>query len=335
METTASISRYAPGLEPLLRPICELRQDPDNARSHDERNLAAIRDSLTRFGLQKPIVVSPDNIVIAGNGTLQAARDLGWTHIACVTTDLAGLDARGFALADNRSAELATWDMEALRKATSELEAVWGDLSAMGFGDTDLDAIARELNRQARAGFGGDKPITVAVRPDNVDSTPGTIYELGPHRLLCGDSTDPEQVARLFEDGAKVALFATDPPYLIGYRGGVGTSPGGRKDWSALSPDPTALDPATAPAARSGHRRRPAVQWIVRNARGSRNVLVHGRRSFEPVPEQLLLRLSPARQATGGRSVLGVLPTCQSRTRADEVPRPRIDSVQPVEGCST
>ncbi|MCA9316658.1 MAG: ParB N-terminal domain-containing protein, partial [Planctomycetes bacterium] len=132
METTASISRYAPGLEPLLRPICELRQDPDNARSHDERNLAAIRDSLTRFGLQKPIVVSPDNIVIAGNGTLQAARDLGWTHIACVTTDLAGLDARGFALADNRSAELATWDMEALRKATSELEAVWGDLSAMG-----------------------------------------------------------------------------------------------------------------------------------------------------------------------------------------------------------
>ena len=255
METTASISRYAPGLEPLLRPICELRQDPDNARSHDERNLAAIRDSLTRFGLQKPIVVSPDNIVIAGNGTLQAARDLGWTHIACVTTDLAGLDARGFALADNRSAELATWDMEALRKATSELEAVWGDLSAMGFGDTDLDAIARELNRQARAGFGGDKPITVAVRPDSVDSKPGTIYELGPHRLLCGDSTDPEQVARLFEDGAKVALFATDPPYLIGYRGGVGTSPGGRKDWSALSPDPTALDPATAPAARSGHRR--------------------------------------------------------------------------------
>ena len=87
-------ARYAPGLEPLLRPISELKQDPDNARAHDERNLAAIRESLSRFGLQKPIVVAPDGTVLAGNGTLAAATSLGWTHIACVTTDLAGLDAR-------------------------------------------------------------------------------------------------------------------------------------------------------------------------------------------------------------------------------------------------
>ena len=85
-------ARYAPGLEPLLRPISELKQDPDNARAHDERNLAAIRESLSRFGLQKPIVVAPDGTVLAGNGTLAAATSLGWTHIACVTTDLAGLD---------------------------------------------------------------------------------------------------------------------------------------------------------------------------------------------------------------------------------------------------
>ena len=74
-----------------------------------------------------------------------------------------------------------------------------------------------------------------------------------------GDSTDAEQVARLFEDRAKAALFATDPPYLIGYRGGVGTSPGGRKDWSALTPDPDALDPKKVAVGKSHRSRR---SWL-------------------------------------------------------------------------
>lgn len=169
--------------------------------------------------------------------------------------DLSPAEAAAYALADNRTAELATWDTEALRRTVAALEVDWGKLDDLALSDADLAEIVRDANRRLRSGFGGDQPITVAARPEHVDSERGVLYEIGPHRLLCGDSTDPEQVARLFDDGAKVALFATDPPYLIGYRGGVGTSPGGRKDWSALTPDPDTLDPMQAPSARSGHRR--------------------------------------------------------------------------------
>jgi DNA modification methylase len=249
------LERFGPGLEGLARPVHDLREDPANARTHDERNLAAIRKSLEAFGQRKPIVVR-DGVVVAGNGTLRAAHALGWQRIAVVEADdLSAEEATAYAVADNRTAELAAWDIEALRAAVATIEATCGGLDALALAPADLDAIARELNRRARSGFGEDQPITVAARPEEVHSRLGEVYELGPHLLLCGDSTDPVQVARLFGDGKKAALFATDPPYLIGYRGGVGTSPGGRKDWSALSPDPVALDPEVAPAARSGHRR--------------------------------------------------------------------------------
>ncbi len=194
--------------------------------------------------------------MVAGNGTLRAAVSMGWARVAAVDAgDLSPAEARAYGLADNRTAELAGWDIEALRAAVSDLEGTWGRMQDLDLGPADLDRIARELNRRARSGFGGDQPITVAARPEAVDSEPGRLYELGPHRLLCADSTDSVQVARLFEDGARAVLFATDPPYLIGYRGGVGTSPGGRKDWSELTPDPTALDPERAASVRSGMRR--------------------------------------------------------------------------------
>jgi len=108
---SSTSARYAPGLEAHLRPVADLVLDPNNARAHDERNLEAIATSLARFGQQKPIVVAPDGTVLAGNGTLAAAKHLGWSEIAAITTDLKGADARGYAIADNRTAELAEWDM--------------------------------------------------------------------------------------------------------------------------------------------------------------------------------------------------------------------------------
>ena len=111
--SASALGRVAPGLEPLLRPVADLRLDPANARAHSERNVQAIADSLARFGQQKPhVVITSDGVVVAGNGTLEAARLLGWTQIACVTTDLEGGDVRGFAIADNRTAELAEWDVD-------------------------------------------------------------------------------------------------------------------------------------------------------------------------------------------------------------------------------
>jgi ParB family chromosome partitioning protein len=114
-------------------PIAELHADPANARRHSARNLDAIAASLARFGQQKPIVVNAANVVLAGNGTLAAAKSLGWTHIRAVRTELAGTDATAFAIADNRTAELAEWDDDVLKQLLASPEI--GDV---GFDEDEI-----------------------------------------------------------------------------------------------------------------------------------------------------------------------------------------------------
>ena len=102
--------------------LADISADPANVRRHSPRNVEAIKASLRRFGQQKPIVVDFNNVVRAGNGTLAAARELGWAEIAVVRTNLAGADAAAYAIADNRTAELAEWDQEGLAAQMAGLD---------------------------------------------------------------------------------------------------------------------------------------------------------------------------------------------------------------------
>ena len=120
--------------------ISDLSLDPANVRKHDRKNLDAIKASLRKFGQQKPIVVDAMGIVIAGNGTKTAAQELGWTEIAAYRTTLTGVEATAFAIADNRSAELAEWD----DKLSSVLESLISEnfqLNDIGFSLEDLAKI--------------------------------------------------------------------------------------------------------------------------------------------------------------------------------------------------
>ena len=122
-------------------PIDELRPDPKNARIHDERNIEAIAASLDEFGQQKPIVVDPDGNVLAGHGTLAAAKQLGWVRLNCIVSDLEGPLADAYRLADNRTAELAGWDRELLG---GELEALSPGLQASaGFLQDEIEDLLR------------------------------------------------------------------------------------------------------------------------------------------------------------------------------------------------
>jgi len=122
--------------------IDELACDPANVRAHDAKNLDAIKGSLQRFGQQKPIVVDEKGIVIAGNGTLTAARALGWDAINIVRTELAGAEATAYAIADNRTAELAERDDEALAKQLSALQIEDEALvEEAGFSDEEITKI--------------------------------------------------------------------------------------------------------------------------------------------------------------------------------------------------
>lgn len=115
--------KNAPTLEVVWYSLDQLSPDPDNKRVHNERNLAEIRRSLEAYGQQKPIVVDSDLVVRAGNGVLLAARELGWSQVAAVQTDLAGDKARAFAVMDNRAGDLSEFDEWGLLDLLNELDA--------------------------------------------------------------------------------------------------------------------------------------------------------------------------------------------------------------------
>ncbi len=193
----------APDLLPLARSIASLREDPQNARKHDKRNLDAIAKSLSEFGQRKPVVALADGTVIAGNGTLAAARSLGWTDIAVATFEDEE-KAKAYAVADNRAGELATWDDDLLVAALSGIDE--GLRAACGFSAAELE---RLLHVEGR-GDGDDIPEA----PAEPTSKRGDLWLLGEHRLLCGDSTNAADVARVL-DGDAPRLLLTDPPYGV------------------------------------------------------------------------------------------------------------------------
>jgi DNA modification methylase len=188
-----------------LVPIDDLTPDPANARKHGERNLSAIIDSLRAFGQQKPIVVDRRGVVIAGNGTLEAAKRLGWEEIAVVRTELDPTQATAFGIADNRTAELAEWDEDVLVSLLDSLDDETRDL--LHFDEKELEAMVPKATVEV---VEDDVPEEVEPR-----TKPGDLWLLGDHRLLCGDSTKAEDVARLM-DGEKADLCFTSPPYALG-----------------------------------------------------------------------------------------------------------------------
>ena len=124
--------------------IDSISQDPANARRHGIKNLAAIKSSLRHFGQQKPIVVDAHQVVRAGNGTLAAAKELGWEKIDIVRTDLMGSEATAFAIADNRSGELAEWDQDILGDELVALRDEDFALADIGFDSADVDKLLIE-----------------------------------------------------------------------------------------------------------------------------------------------------------------------------------------------
>jgi ParB-like chromosome segregation protein Spo0J len=115
--------------------IKDLTPDPQNARQHDEKNLKAIQGSLKEFGQRKPIVITEAGVIVAGNGTVEAAKRLGWLEIQAVRvpSDWTPNQIKAFALADNRTAELASWNMEVLDEQLWELEQEELDVTVLGF----------------------------------------------------------------------------------------------------------------------------------------------------------------------------------------------------------
>jgi site-specific DNA-methyltransferase (adenine-specific) len=210
-------------------PVEVLVLDPRNARKHDEKNLSAIAGSLDRFGQRKPIVVTSENVVVAGNGTLTAALSLGWEKIDVVRVpdDWSDDQVKAFALADNRTAELAVWDEQVMASQLLELDAAGFDIAEFGFeaveppkleADETLDEVDFD-NVISRASFGDH-------------------WVVGRHQIICGDSTEKGLLDRF---GVTFDAVVTDPPYGIGAgswkRLGKGKINNNAGKWDSDAPD--------------------------------------------------------------------------------------------------
>ncbi|CAB4178445.1 Spo0J Stage 0 sporulation protein J (antagonist of Soj) containing ParB-like nuclease domain [uncultured Caudovirales phage] len=127
-------------------PVNSISQDPANLRKHGERNIDAIVASLRKFGQQHPIVIDSKGIILSGNGRYMAAVKLGWHEIQVVESDLTGSSATAYAIADNRTAELADWDTTALAETLRALQSEEFDTDAAGYSESEIDALVEGLN---------------------------------------------------------------------------------------------------------------------------------------------------------------------------------------------
>lgn len=188
-------------------PVSSLSLYPGNPRIGD---VPAIAESLAENGQYAPLVVQASTRhVLAGNHTLKAAMSLGWAEVDVVLVDADDARARKIVLSANRTADLGAYDDEALAEL---LSALGDDFAGTGWDEEDLAALLAE-NEPEPAG-GGD-PDETPEPPDEPVSVHGDLYILGPHRLLCGDATNPDDLKRVTEDLGEIGIVYTDPPYGI------------------------------------------------------------------------------------------------------------------------
>jgi len=208
-------------------PVEKLTFDPSNARKHSDANLSAIAQSLREFGQRKPIVVTADDVIVAGNGTVEAARLLGLSDVDVVRVpkDWSADQVKAFALADNRSAELAEWNPEVLSAQLLELDEAGFDVEALGFEQVKIS-----------------EPIDDDKEVESFSTAPqraslGDHWRVGNHEVVCGDAMDDGIVEKF---GVVFDAVITDPPYGIGAgswkRLGKGKKNNNESSWDASKP---------------------------------------------------------------------------------------------------
>ena len=185
-----------------------------NSRTHSDAQVAQIAASIKEFGWTNPILVDGDNGIIAGHGRLMAARKLGYKEVPTIElADLTETQKRAYIIADNRLALNAGWDNEMLTIELNDLLADGFALELLGFDPKELNAL---LEPEVVQGLTDEDAVPEV--PEEPKTKLGDIYQLGNHRLMCGDSTNVEAVVEL-TGGAGVDMLLTDPPYNVAYEG--------------------------------------------------------------------------------------------------------------------
>jgi DNA modification methylase len=197
--------------------VTELIPYVNNSRTHSDEQVAQIAASIKEFGWTNPILIDGDNGIIAGHGRLMAARKLGHKEVPTIELkDLTETQKKAYIIADNRLALNAGWDNEMLTIELNDLLADGFALDILGF---DPKEIAALLEPEVVEGLTDEDAVPEV--PEEPKTRLGDIYQLGRHRVMCGDSTSLSDVDTLM-DGNKVHMVFTDPPYNVGFNGRSG-----------------------------------------------------------------------------------------------------------------
>ena len=201
-----------------LVPVGKLVPYVNNARTHSKEQITKLRSSLREFGFVNPVIIDRGFNVIAGHGRILAAKEENIEQVPCVFVDyLTEAQKKAYILADNRFALDAGWDEDMLRVEMEALQGMDFDVLLTGFDEAEIaDLFAADDNEAQEDDFDED----AALQAEAFVKT-GDLWLLGKHRLLCADSTKPENV-KLLMDGKKANVCITDPPYACNYTGGTG-----------------------------------------------------------------------------------------------------------------
>jgi DNA modification methylase len=191
-------------------PVSSLVPYERNARTHGADQVEQLMRSIKEFGFTNPLLVDEQNRIIAGHGRLQAALALRMESVPCVVlTGLTDAQRRALILADNKLALNAGWDAALLTAELQDLKLEGFDLTLTGFSLEDLDAMVGDLEPENDPDAAPDLPAEPVTKP-------GDVWVMGPHRLVCGDSTSVDNLDRLTQ-GALCDVCWTDPPYNVAY----------------------------------------------------------------------------------------------------------------------
>ena len=231
----------------------ELLKEYENNPRNNDAAIDFVAKSIKEFGFKVPIVVDSNNVIVAGHTRLKAAQRLGLKTVPCIIADdLTPQQIKAFRLADNKVAENATWDERKLHNELLELKVIAFDIAQFGFETSDIEIAGVDVkainekfeneksNDIAEDDFDADAVIESIVEPT---TKRGQVWKLGEHRLMCGDSTNSDDIAKLIDEN-KIDIVVTDPPYGINADVGVGGFGSSRKtakkyndDWDNFSPD--------------------------------------------------------------------------------------------------
>jgi len=204
-------------------PITTLKPWARNARTHSRKQIRQIADSIRQFGFTNPVLIDDADTILAGHGRMEAAKLLEWKTIPCLRiSHMTKTQKRAYILADNKLALNAGWDEELLAE---ELQALLDtdldfDIDLTGFSIPEIDSLIEGLDPQEPGN--PEEDILPPLEGPTV-CQPGDVWQLGPHRLICGDALDPHSVSALM-NGEQAQMVFTDPPYNVPIDGHVGGS---------------------------------------------------------------------------------------------------------------